>query len=282
MNDNLYRTQLFFSDKQNYTVQLLYSNIAMSPQGPKTVEATANSFRVLEALVAAPDPLGVTELADSVGLSKGVVYNHLGTLSELGYVQKSDGKYRPSLHLLSLGSRTRNGIDAYRAARNHVDNLAQTTGEVATLFIEEGGLGICTYIAADTDAWSPDYVCGERVPLHVTAPGKAILATFATDRVDRIVAQHGLSAVTEHSISDKQSLHTALQAVRDNGVAFSREEQFDGIVGVATSFGLDKRGPAAAIGVCGPQDRLSGRYLKEDITGQVISTAKSIQVDLTK
>lgn len=254
----------------------------MSPQGPKTVEATANSFEILEALVAATEPLGVTELADSVGLSKGVVYNHLGTLSELGYVQKSDGKYRPSLQLLALGSRTRNRDGTYRAARNHVDNLAQTTGEVTTLFIEEDGFGICTYMAADTDSWSPDYVCGDRVPLHVTAPGKAILATLGPERVDEIIADHGLSPVTAHSISDRQTLHTELQRVRDDGFAFSREEQFDGIVGVATSFGLDERGPAAAIGVCGPQDRLSGRYLKEDITGQVISTAKSIQVNLTR
>ncbi|WP_262176310.1 IclR family transcriptional regulator [Haloarcula laminariae] len=254
----------------------------MSPRGPKTVEATANSFEILETLVAATDPLGVTELADSVGLSKGVVYNHLGTLSELGYVQKSDGKYRPSLQLLSLGARTRNRDEMYRAARNHVDNLAQTTGEVTTLFIEEDGLGICAYMAADPDSWSPDYICGGRVPLHVTAAGKAILATLPAERVDEIVAEHGLSAATDQSITDKQTLHTELQTVQDNGVAFSREEQFDGIVGVATSFGLDERGPAAAIGVCGPQDRLSGRYLKEDITGQVISTAKSIQVDLTK
>lgn len=254
----------------------------MSPQGPKTVEATANSFDVLETLVAATDPLGVTELADSVGLSKGVVYNHLGTLSELGYVQKTGSKYRPSLHLLALGSRTRADFEPFRAARNHVENLAQTTGEVAVLVIEEEGVGICTHIAADTDAWSPEYVCGERVPLHTTAAGKAILATFSEERVDEIVAQHGLPAVREQSISDRATLATELQQVRDNGIAFSREEQFDGIVGVGTSFGLDERGPAAAIGICGPLERLSGRYLKEDITGQVISTAKSIQVDLTK
>jgi DNA-binding IclR family transcriptional regulator len=254
----------------------------MSPQGPKTVEATANSFEILETLVASTAPLGVTELADSVGLSKGVVYNHLGTLSELGYVQKADGKYRPSLHLLSLGSRTRATVKTYRAARNRIDNLAKTTGEVAMLFIEEEGVGICTYITKDTDTWSPDYVCGERVPLHVTAAGKAILASLSMERVDEIVAQHGLPSVTEHSISDRKTLESELQTIRDNGIAFSREEQFDGIVGVGTSFGLGERGPAAAIGISGPLDRLSGRYFKEDITGQVISTAKSIQVDLTK
>lgn len=254
----------------------------MSSQSPKTVEATVNSFEILETLVAADRPMGVTELADAVGLSKGVVYHHLGTLSELNYVRKEDRKYGPSLQLLSLGERTRLNHEVYRVARSHVDNLAKTTGEVATLFIEEDGLGICTYMAGGANSWLPDYVCGDALPLHITAPGKAILAALNADRIDEIVSQYGLQSVTDHATSDGQSLERELRSIRENGVAFSREEQFEGVVGVGTSFGLDERAPAAAIGVCGPLDRLSGRHLQEDITGQVISTAKSIQVELTK
>ncbi len=251
----------------------------MSSQSPKIVKATVNSFTILETLVEANRPMGVTELSDAVGLSKGVTYNHLGTLSELGYVRKENRKYCPSLHLLSLGEHTRSNHEAYRVARSYVDNLATTTGEVVTLFVEEDGLGICTYMAG-TDNWSPDYVCGDAFPLHTTAPGKAILATLDTERVDEIVARHGLSSVTDHTISDRQSLETELRSIRDKGIAFSKEEQFEGVIGVGISFGLDQRAPAAAIGICGPLNQLSGRYLQEDITGQLISTAKSIQVEL--
>lgn len=74
--------------------------------------------------------------------------------------------------------------DAYRVARPYIDNLATTTDEVATLFIEEDGLGICTHMAAGTNTWSPDYLCGDAIPLHVTAPGKAILAALSADRID--------------------------------------------------------------------------------------------------
>ena len=77
------------------------------------VKAAHTTLSIVEEISQAGS-VGVTELADSVGLSKGVVYNHLGTLSELGYVQKEDGRYRPSLHLLSLGSRTRTKIEPYR------------------------------------------------------------------------------------------------------------------------------------------------------------------------
>ncbi|WP_229504854.1 IclR family transcriptional regulator [Natrinema versiforme] len=241
-----------------------------------------NSFEILEVLVEADRPMGVTELSDAVGLSKGVVYNHLGTLSELGYVRKQDRKYCPSLRLLSPGELTRSSHEIYRVARSHVDNLAETTDEVATLFIEEDGVGICTYMATGTNSWVPEYVCGDALPLHITAPGKAILGTLEPDRIDEIVSQHGLPSATDSTISNRQSLDAELRSIRDNEIAFSREEQFEGVVGVGTSFGLDERAPAAAIGVCGPLERLSGRYLQEDITGQVLSTAKSIQVELTK
>lgn len=170
----------------------------------------------------------------------------------------------------------------YRTARSHVDNLARTTGETTTLYVEEDGRGICVYMALGTDSWSPDYVRGEPLPLHVTAPGKALLAAFDAERVDDIVQRHGLPQATEKTISDRSALESELRNIRESGFAFSREEQFEGIVEVGSAFGLKTRAPAAAISVCGPLDRLTGRYLKEDIIGQVISTAKSIQVDLTK
>ncbi|MUW14562.1 helix-turn-helix domain-containing protein [Halorubrum sp. CBA1125] len=253
----------------------------MSQTGPKTVAATVNSFQILETLIAADGPMGVTELADVVGLSKGVVYNHLGTLSELGYVRKEDQKYRPSLRLLSLGSRVRTGYEIFDAVRPHLENLTRTTGEVATLFVEEDGQGVCVYQTAGSESWSPEYVSGDALPLHVTAPGKAILATLSDERVTEIVSRHGLESVTDQTVSDTDALFSTLQRIREDDVAFAREEHFAGIVGVGTAVGLGERAPAAAIGICGPLDRLHGRYLKEDVTGQVISTAKSIGVDLT-
>ena len=99
-----------------------------------------------------------------------MIYNHVGTLSKLGYVRKEDWKYCPSLRLLSPGERTYLNHDTYRVARSYVDNPAEMTNEVVTFFIEEDGLGIYTYMAAGTNFWSPDYVYGDALPVYVTAP----------------------------------------------------------------------------------------------------------------
>ncbi|WP_123619212.1 IclR family transcriptional regulator [Halorubrum sp. CSM-61] len=253
----------------------------MSGDNGKRVQATINSFQILDRLLNADHPMGVTELSDAVGLSKGVVYTHLSTLSDLGYVKKQDRKYVPSFGLLSLGEGARKRLTEFTEVRHHVENLARVTGEVSTLFIEENGHGVCVYIALGTNSWMPDYTCGSQIPLHVNAPGKAILASMDRDRVDDIIEEHGLNRLTNETITISETLHSELRTIRDSGISFSRGEQFSDMIGVATAIEQNERGPRMAIGVCGPSGRLSGRYLEEDITGQVISTAKSIEIELS-
>lgn len=70
--------------------------------------------------------------------------------------------------------------------------------------------------------------------------------------------------------------------VRDDDIAFCRGEQFEGIVGIAAPIPSTDGYRAAALGVSGPVDRLNGRCLEEDVTGQVFSTTKSFRVALTE
>jgi DNA-binding IclR family transcriptional regulator len=254
----------------------------MTRNSSQGVQATVNSFRILEQLVEAEGSLGVTEIADAVGLSKGVVYTHLKTLIDLGYARKHEQRYLSSFGIIEIAEDIRHSIPKFTRVRHNVENLARVTGEVATLFVEEDGLGICVYASMGSEPWLPDYTCGSRMPLHVNAPGKAILSSFNRDRVDSIIEEHGLSRLTDDTLTIPETLDSELRTIRESGVSFCRGEQFSDVVGVATAVGLGERAPAAAIGVCGPSDQLSGRYLEEDITGQVISTAKTVQIDLAK
>ncbi|QIO21971.1 IclR family transcriptional regulator [Haloarcula sp. JP-L23] len=246
-----------------------------------TIDATETSLDLLEMLADAPDPMGVTTLADRLGVSKSVVHNHLSTLRSRGYVLKRGGRYEPSLRSLSIGSQTRAKIPVYRSARQQLDNLAAASGETSVLFVLEETEGVPIYIAEATEGWSPRYREGERLPLHVNAPGKAILSSLPQDRIDDVLDAADLVAPTSATITEPAELKAALRSVRDDTVAFCRGEQYEGIVGVATAVSTSDTDRVAAIGVCGPVERLNGRYLEEDIAGQVLSTAKSIQVALT-
>lgn len=244
------------------------------------VKATRTTFHILEAL-ASRKTAGVTELATELGLSKSAVHNHLATLEHLGYVVKRDSEYGLGLRFLKMGERARETFGFHETAKPEVDNLAKTTGEVVTLHVLEQGRDVCVSRAHDGAADSAIVVPGERRPIHSTAPGKAILAHSPRDRVSRILDRHGLPAEAENTLTDREQLRAELQRIRDEGVAFAREEHADGLQSVAAPIRVEEGQQVAAVAVTGSTDRLSGKRLEEDVTGLVVSTAKAIEVELS-
>lgn len=243
-----------------------------------TLETTKTSFELLETLVA-EGPSGVTELADCTDVTKGTAYNHLHTLRSLGYARKVGGRYDATFRPLVLGERMQRRSELYSAAAPHLDNLARTTGEYTALFVEEEGRGTRIYHVAGSD-WTSPTISGEQIPLHVTAIGKAILASMSDEEVAEIVDTVGLAPATEQTITDEDMLFRQLKTIREDGVSFSRSERFDQINGVGVPIRREADSEYGAIGIAGPAETLNGRYFEEDITGQVLSTAKRIEMDL--
>lgn len=101
-------------------------------------------------------------------------------------------------------------------------------------------------------------------------------------RIESLLEKNDREAFTDATSTNSAELSTELRRVRDDGIAFCRGEHYEGIVGVAAPIPLTDDHRPAALEVSGPVDRLNGRYLEEDITGQVLSTTKSIQIALTE
>ena len=254
----------------------------MTDDPPYAIEATQTSLRLLEHLVEAGEPVGVTRIATDLDLSKSVAHNHLSTLCNLEYVVKRDRKYQPALRPLALGERTRNATRVYEVGRSEIANLAEAAGEAVLLFVKEEKWGVPVCITCGSGSWTPPYCAGERMPLHVNAPGKAILASLPAEQVESVLDDGSLEAPTPQTITDPDELRRKLRKIRDDGVSFCREEQFSGIIGVGAPIESIGESRHAALAVVGPAERLNGRYLEEDLAGQVISTAKSIEVALTE
>lgn len=243
------------------------------------IEATDTSLEILERLVE-DGPRGVTAIAEDLEMAKSAVHNHLSTLRARGYVVNRDGTYEASLGLLELGNRTRSNLDLYDV-RAKIDNLAAATGETTILVAEEAGHAAPVYISTTTDSWQPPFYEGERFPLHTNAAGKAILSTFPRTRVDDVLGAGELAAPTDRTVTDPDELIDQISRIRDDGIAFSKAEQYEGIVSVAAPLPQTGGVRPAAVTVAGSADTLHGRHLEEDVAGQVVSTTKAIHVELT-
>lgn len=246
----------------------------------RVARTTVTSFRVIEALKGR-DTAGVSELADELSLSKGAVHKHLTTLREVGYVVREAGEYRLSLGFLGLGARVRGRMDLYDVSRDPLENLAEATGEVASVMVREQGWGVYLSRVRSEDTDPATLREGERVPLTATAGGKAILAYVPDDERRRILDERGFRARTENTITDHRELRAELQTARDNRFAHDRGELEADRHCVAAPITDPDGAAVAAVTVSGPADRMTEKSVRLDFPSIVGSTATAIQNRLT-
>nr|WP_281372503.1 IclR family transcriptional regulator C-terminal domain-containing protein [Prauserella isguenensis] len=116
---------------------------------------------------------------------------------------------------------------------------------------------------------------GTRFPLHAGSSGKAILAQLPDWRRDDILAGD-LGALTERTVTDRETLADQLDAIAGDGVAVSLGERQSGAGSVAAALVTPDGEVHGAISVCGPEYRFTGekieryRELVRDATAEII------------
>lgn len=240
-----------------------------------SVQATATSLRIVEELYDRNGG-GVTELADTLDVSKSAVHNHLSTLCALGYVKNAGGTYELTHQFLRIGFGTRERNPVYRAAQTEIRMLARNTGAVANLVVPEDANAVYLHRIGAKD--HPISV-GGCVRLHAAAAGKAILAFRSGDAVDEYVTRHGLTRMTDRTVTDPATLRSELRSIRDRKIAFDRGELDANWQCVASPIVVDGD-PVGAVSVSGPSDEMQGKRLEEDTAGLVSSAAKTIELEL--
>lgn len=251
----------------------------MESQGV-TVQATQTSFRILEALVRL-NGAGVTELATELNLPKSTVHNHLNTLHTIEYVVKNGDTYDVGLQFLNLGEYSRNRLKLYKTARPEIELLAEQTGELVNLSVEEYNRGVYLYLARGDQAVQLDTHAGMQVNLHCTALGKAILAHMNPERVEHIIDTFGLPARTEHTITDREELLDELEAIRERGYAFDQQERLIGLRCLATPVTTPDENVVGVISVSGPTSRMQGARYREELPDLLLNAANVIELNMT-
>jgi DNA-binding IclR family transcriptional regulator len=100
--------------------------------------------------------------------------------------------------------------------------------------VEENGQGV--FVLKERGAEAVDsgrYDVGDYCPIHCAAPGKAMLAHFSESKINRIIERHGLPEVTKYTITDRNELMEELEMIREQGMAYSRQEGTLGTLTVA-------------------------------------------------
>ena len=252
-----------------------------SESGAKNpVKSAQTVLRIVEALRELGGA-GVTELAEHLDLPKSSVHNYLSTLECEAYLRKDGHTYRVGLRFLELGTFARHQRPIYRVAKPEVSRLAEESGELANLLVEEHGRGVYVHRETGRRAVKVDSYIGHRIYLHNAALGKVILAHFPEERVDSILDRHGMPQTTPKTTTDRNALFAELAEIREEGVAYDREERLEGLRCVAVPIVSREGGVEGAISVSGPTSRMRGERFEREIPNMLTSAANVVNLNVT-
>lgn len=201
--------------------------------------------------------LGVTQIANRLGLSKAVVHRILSALRNKGLVEFDPVSRRYSLGpiIMSLGLTYLQKLDVRAVAMPELTELSHETNETTTLSVRTGPNRVYVDQVTPMREVLMSVKIGVPYPLHAGASSKAFLAFLPDEEIDRYLDKP-LTKVTVGTITDRRKLRRELARIAERGWASSVGERQIGAGSVASPI-LDYRDyPIAVVSVCGPADRM--------------------------
>lgn len=234
------------------------------PPTPRSgAQSVERALGVLRCVESDDHGVGVTELAQRTGLTPSTAHRLARTLTESGLLLQDPRteRYQLGPALVVLGRKAEQRL-GYRQALPLLEELAGTTSESINLGIRAGNE---VRVVLDIPSRLPlrfSQEAGSRVPLHVSAMGKCMLANSG-EIDDQIAALGDLVRATHRTITDRDQLRQELELVRERGWALNDEERNPGVRAIAAPVLRPGGGVIGAVAVQGPTVRITDDRLPE-------------------
>lgn len=197
------------------------------------VQAVGLAFRIIEHIAANREPIGVTALANALGVNKSRVFRHLRTLEQGDYLRQEveTERYGIGPRLVLLSRTVDDNVNVISVVMPVLRRLRDQLGHFSVFSqIESEGVRIMATMAGRS-AIQIGVRQGSLLPFHASAQGKVALAFSETATIDRVLRGH-LAMSTPHTLSGN-ALRRALREVRERGWASACNESLIGINALA-------------------------------------------------
>jgi IclR family transcriptional regulator, KDG regulon repressor len=248
------------------------------PVSPRyRIQAIERAVSILNAFSSEDPELGVTELAERLGLHKSTVHRFMVNLDAAGLVERNprSGRYRLGLRIFELGGLVMQQMNLWDEALPFLEGLVRDTGETGHLAVLDGGEAIYIERVEARRALRVPSAIGRGYPAHATNLGKVLLADLPPEQVEAIVAERGLAAYTPHTITDPLELEAELERIREHGYAIDNEEYDEGLRCIGAPVRDHSGRVVAALGIGGPVTRITPERVGE-LAGLVMGAARGL------
>src|SRR6476620_4765768 len=170
----------------------------MGDRRDPTIQSVDRAARILKALGAGSPRLGVSELAERLGLAKTTVHGLLRTLERQDLVEQDPetGKYRLGPEMLQLGNAFLDHHELRGRSLVWADTLAERVGEAVRVGVLYGRKVLVVHHVFRPEDSVQILEVGASVPWHASAPALEAVAAagFATEAHEAVIAEGEVAA----------------------------------------------------------------------------------------
>ena len=200
------------------------------------------AVEVLRLLIREYRPLGVTEIAKALSISKSTAYGILQGFQQEGFVSKdaSTKKYTVGKELMRLSKMVFKGQDLVSVARPFLEKLAELVDETVFLGIREHDMvKIVDVVEAKKELRISSSV-GTKLPMMAGATAKVFFSAMSNKEIVHYLEEKGLPEYTERSITDIGAYIQEIEKTRRLGYGLDMGEYLKGIRAIASLIHQDK------------------------------------------
>ena len=231
------------------------SNAGEGSVGSRSVQ---RAIAIMETLLQRNEPLGVSEIARTLGIPRSTAYGIVNVLSAAHYLESSgdDGRLFLGPKLFALGMAYGNRIDLMKAGAPIVKELRDVTGETVQLSVLESDMLLVLMKEEGSHPVRIISRVGSRVPVNWAAGGRLIVSDLNDDELRRLLRETVRPSPTGKASTNVEFLMRQIRKFRHRGYSVELNETNEHAGCVAAPV-IDASGRCiAAISIAAPEQRL--------------------------
>jgi len=242
------------------------------------VTALARGLDVLRCFSRTASSLGPTDVAQMSGLPKSTATRLIHTLTRLDYLSylQDSGKYRLGPAMLTLNTTPREQRDVREIARPLMQELAASTGAQVALVTRDQLSVLYLETFRGQSLVTLNLNVGSRIPLAVTAGGRAYLA--ALPAAERANLLERICNLDQHAWTILEpGLQASLNEYVETGCCSSLGDWVRQINGLAVPLALGPGMPLMVVSIAGVADLYPAEKMLNEIRPELLALARAIE-----
>jgi IclR family pca regulon transcriptional regulator len=229
------------------------------------VQSLERGLAVIRAFGPEHPSLTLADAAQRAGLTRAAARRFLLTLAKLGYVGTDKKTFWLRPRVLELGYCYLSSQPWWQVAQPILEDAARATQETCNIAILNDGEIVYIGRVVAKRIISTNLSVGSRLPAHLTALGRVLLAGLSDDELKHRLKELTISKLTKFTTVDKRRLVATIGEVRQRGYAIVDQELEIGLLAIAVPVRTPSAEILAALGISVQAGRVSQEHLIKKI-----------------